>query len=182
MSQTQLVSYQDYRLFEADDPYFYQLLNGRLVQKKANSPRHQIILQNLNLSMALHVRSQQLGTVLFAPVDVFWDEYNAPHPDLVFVSTQKEALITNDGIMGAPDLVVEIVSPSSIARDRVEKLKLYQKYGIPEYWMIDPAYSSVEIYTLDDEQEYQLHQHVLEKGKAKSWVLKEWELEVATLF
>jgi Uma2 family endonuclease len=182
LSETQLISYQEYRQFEADDNFLYELLNGRLVKKNAPSPRHQMILQNLNRSMDNHVYANKLGKVLFAPVDVFLDEYNAPHPDLVFVSKAKEKLITADGIMGVPDLVVEIVSPSSVVRDRVEKLKLYQKYQIPEYWIIDPVYESVEIYTLDKAGEYTNHAHVIKNGSVQSLVLKDWTLQVEKLF
>ncbi len=182
LSETQLISYQEYRQYEASDNFLYELLNGRLVKKNAPSPRHQMILQNLNRSMDHHVYSNKLGKVLFAPVDVFLDEYNAPHPDLVFVSKAKETLITSEGIMGAPDLVVEIVSPSSVVRDRVEKLKLYQKHQIPEYWIIDPAYESVEVYTLDKSGEYTIEAHILKTGTVPSLVLKDGTVTVEMLF
>lgn len=182
LSETKLIRYQEYRQLEADDDLFYELLNGRIVKKNAPSPRHQIILQNLNRSIDHWVFSKKLGQVLLAPVDVFLDEYNAPHPDLVYISKEKESIITHDGIIGVPDLVMEIISPSSIVRDRVEKMKLYERFQIPEYWVVDPAYDAIEVYALNETGQYQIHANAVKEGSVQSKVLDKFNLGLDTIF
>ncbi len=134
--------------FADDDPYLYELIDGELVKEKASAPRHQLILGQLYYEVETVVRQHKLGVVLFAPVDVFLDEFNAPQPDLVFVAKAQRAIITNDGVIGTPSLVVEIISPSSVFRDRVSKKALYERFGIAEYWLIEPADSFIEVYGL----------------------------------
>ena len=109
------------------------------------------------------------------------DEYNVPQPDLVFVSKNKKHLITDDGIMGPPDLMIEIISPTSIIRDRVEKKKLYKQYQIPEYWIVDIKYKSIEVYFFEPE-DYELFSHATEQGKIQSKVLEKYELDLKDVF
>ncbi len=176
-----LVTYAEYKALDVDDNYLYELLDGELVQKAVPSPRHQKVLAELYDVVKAHVKANQLGTVLFAPVDVFLNEYNAPQPDLVFVSKARESLITNDGIMGAPDLVVEIISPSSLRRDRFDKMRIFKRFALPEVWLIDPANRSVEVYTLA-ETEYDLFSFAAETGEVTSKALPELKVNVAGLF
>lgn len=130
-----------------------------------------------------HVKTQKLGEVFFAPIDVFLDDESVPVPDLVFVSNANKHLITNDGIMGAPDLVVEIISPSSIKRDRVQKLKLYKRFSIGEYWLIDPANESIEIYHYDaKEKDYDLFSFGVGSGAVNSKTLPDLVVAVEQIF
>ncbi len=87
--------------------------------------------------MGNFISEKQLGRLLCAPVNVYLDDYNVPQPDVLFISSERQTIINADGIFGAPDLVVEIISPTSAARDRVEKLKLYERFGVKEYWLIE---------------------------------------------
>lgn len=124
--------------FDDNDPFRYELLNGELVPKSALSPWHQRLSGNRYFTIRQHVTERKLGEVFYAPVEVFLNEYNAPQPNLVFVSEAKKDIITHDGIMGAPDLLVRIVSPSFIRRDRFDKRDVYERFAIPEYWIADP--------------------------------------------
>jgi Uma2 family endonuclease len=176
-------TYEDYKALDVDDTYLYELINGELVKKAAPSPAHQRILKKLFLAMNKHVETAKSGELLFAPIDVFLDETNVPQPDLVFVSTAKNSLITDDGIMGIPDLVVEIISPSSFRRDRFDKFRLYKTYGIPEFWLIDPANRSVEVYTFSQaHHDYDLRDAFAETGLITSVALPEFKIEIAELF
>lgn len=139
------------------------------------------MLSELNDTIKGHVRANDLGTVLFAPVDVFLNEYNAPQPDLVFVAKVREALITDDGIMGAPDLVAEIISPSSVRRDRYDKMRIFKRFALPEVWLIDPANRSVEVHVLTG-TEYDLFSFAVEAGEVRSKALPELKVDVAALF
>ncbi|MCY7356984.1 MAG: Uma2 family endonuclease, partial [Rudanella sp.] len=130
--------------FDDHDTHLYEFLDGEIVKKnspafRAPNPRHQLILANLYYQVETFVRQQsQPGKVMFAPVDVFLDDVNGPQPDLVYVSRLNAHLITSDGVMGrsdgpAPDLIAEIISPSSIYRDRVTKKALFEQFGVQEY-------------------------------------------------
>ena len=168
--------------FDENDTYLYELLDGELVKKKAPAPRHQRILRDLSFAIHQFVMAGKLGEVLFAPVDVFLNEYNAPQPDLVFVAQNQIDLITNDGTMGVPTLVVEIISPSSIYRDRVTKKALYEQFGIQEYWLIDPADNYIEIFVLTD-GEYKLRSAAsLEEGQLVSVILPGLTIDLVALF
>ncbi|WP_229366036.1 Uma2 family endonuclease [Fibrisoma montanum] len=92
----------------------------------------------MSVSIYAHVEQHKLGQVYYAPIDVFLDEHNSPQPDLVFVATRQLAMITSNGIEGVPTLVVEIISPASIIRDRVTKKALYERSGVQAYWLVDP--------------------------------------------
>jgi len=86
---------------------------------------HQRISRNIFRALDNFVINNNLDEVLYAPIDVFLDEYNATQPNVLFLSSEKQHLVTPDGVKGAPDLVVEIISPSSMKRDRGDKMKLY---------------------------------------------------------
>jgi Uma2 family endonuclease len=147
-AQQRRYTFADYKALDVDDDFFYELINGELVKKSAPKPLHQIIQAKLFRLMVNYVFDNNLGILLCAPVDVYVDEYSVPQPDLLFIRKDNEHIITDDGVMGAPDLVVEIISPSSARRDRKDKLKLYEQRGVPEYWIVEPANATIERYSL----------------------------------
>ncbi len=161
--------------------FTYELINGEIVKKTSPHPRHQIVLSNLNESLRNFVRDKKLGIVLFAPIDVFLDEENALVPDLIFISETRKAIITDNGVEGAPDLVVEILSPGTAKYDRGDKMKVYKKHRVPEYWLVDPKLKSVEIYTFMD-GDYELKELVMDKGLVQSAVLAGFAPDVETVF
>jgi Uma2 family endonuclease len=154
--------------FDDDDNFYYELLDGELVIKSAPSPFHQRISLNIVRVLDEFVRKNNLGEVFYAPVDVFLDEYNAPQPDVLFLSTAKAHLVTVDGIQGAPDLVVEIISPSSVKLGRGQKMKLYERHGVAEYWLVDVRARSVEVYA-NAGNDFELHEvYVAEREPERS--------------
>ena len=169
--------------FDDNDTHQYELLDGELVKKKAPNPRHQLILAELYDQVKAYVRQQsQPGKVLFAPIDVFLDDNSAPQPDLVYLAPDKVSLVTSDGVIGAPTLVVEVISPSSIYRDRVTKKALYERFSVPEYWLVDPADNFIEIYALTDGGYKLLSAASVEEGQLSSAALPGLTLDVAALF
>ena len=135
--------------FDDTDDFQYEIINGEMIRKSAPSPIHQEVLKNLLYIIETYNRLQKKGRLFCAPIDVFLDDYNKLQPDLVFISEKKKS-ITNDGILGVPDLVIEIISPTSVIRDRIEKKNVFERFAIPEFWLVDPQYESIEIYTLKD--------------------------------
>lgn len=119
-----------------------ELLRGQFSMSPSPSPLHQICAYLLYERLSAAVRTVG-GLVLGAPLDVVLADDTVVQPDLLYVSPARRASV-QDRVIGPPDLVVEVVSPASVARDRVQKLSLYLQYGVPEYWIIDPASQMIE--------------------------------------
>ncbi len=178
------MTYQEFRQLEFDenDPFLYELIKGELVKKSAPSPEHQEISGLLYNKIFTHVSEKKLGKVLYAPIDVFLDEFSVPQPDLVFVRQERLHIIDKkEGILGVPDLVVEIMSPNSVKRDRFDKKELYEQFAVPEYWIVDPQNATIEVYRLQN-QRYALASFAAQTGAIHSEALSGWELEVSHLF
>ncbi len=188
------ITTNDFRIMEFDDTdsFYYELLNGELVAKSAPSPFHQRISGNIYFAMRLFATEHNLGEVLYAPIDVFLDEYNAAQPDVLFLSREKQHLVTPDGVQGPPDLVVEIISPSSMKRDRGDKMKLYERCGIGEYWLVDARTRSVEVYVnglVNGVQDFELRDVFIETASesaapalVRSVMLHDFTMPLAAVF
>ena len=130
------LTYDDY--LETSDDERYELLNGELILSPSPREIHQHILSVLHLRIGAFARERNLGKVYFSPFDVVLSDTDVVQPDLLFISSERTEIITPDNVRGAPDLVVEILSPATAERDRTLKLDLYAKHGVKEYWIVDP--------------------------------------------
>jgi Uma2 family endonuclease len=131
-----------------DDDKRYEVIDGKLYVTPAPVWRHQRGLGKLYWPIAQYVYGRQLGEVVTAPVGVVLDDENGVQPDLVYVSRDRQDIISERGIEGAPDLVVEVLSPGTQGRDRGIKMRRYALAGIPHYWIVDPATITLEAYRL----------------------------------
>ena len=131
------LTYQDYLSMDGDERY--ELIDGELIMVGAPNFAHQRVIILLGSGMHIFVDERDLGWVLSAPFDVLLSDTDVVQPDLLFVSKEREEIATPAYIRGAPDLVVEILSPSSTSRDWRDKFELYSKHGVKEYWIVDPA-------------------------------------------
>lgn len=120
-----------------EDGNRYEVIDGQLYMTPPPGWSHQVGVANLLLIVGAHVRDNGLGHVVPAPVGVKLDDENGLQPDLVYVSNERASIITERGVMGAPDLVVEVLSPSTRGRDLGVKLRRYAAAGIPHYWIMD---------------------------------------------
>lgn len=159
----------------------YELINGIIVKRSSPSPTHQIISGKLFDTINTFLKTNKLGIIFFAPIDVFLDDENLFLPDLVFISEKRKEIITENGIESSPDLVVEILSPSTARYDRGEKMKIYKRNQIQEYWIIDPKARSIEIYVFN-QNDYDLKEFAIEKGEVKSLVLENFVLNIENIF
>jgi len=123
-----------------------ELAMGRLREPPAPFFSHQTIALKIARMMADHAEPRGLGRVAIAPVDVILDRERALilQPDVLFVATERLAII-RDQVWGAPDLVVEVISPGSERRDRTQKLEWYRQYGVRECWLVDPRQDVVTV-------------------------------------
>ena len=171
-------TYEDY--LGLDDGVYFEIINGKAFMSPAPELFHQRWARKIFLAVERHVEAHKLGEVFFAPVDVVLDEKNVVQPDLVFVSTANAGLLERRGIMGAPDLVVEIISPTSLRRDRYDKRELYARFGVKEFWLADVANRAIEILALQPGG-YQLLSCATNEGKIRSEVLPGFELDLVSL-
>ena len=121
-----------------DDGKRYEVVDGVMYVSPPPVPDHQYAVTWLVVLVATHVRTHDLGVVYTAPIGVVLNVSIAVQPDLVYVSRERAHLISERGIEGAPDLVVEVPSPSTRGRDRNAKLRAYANGGVPHYWIADP--------------------------------------------
>lgn len=143
-------TYADY--LQTPDDVRYELIEGELVLAPAPIPRHQRISMNFTVSMGPFIRANELGELFYAPTDVHLSDNNVVQPDLLFVSAERFHIIGEIYIEAAPDLVIEIASPSTQDRDRGIKLELYARFGVREYWVAHPTNETIEPMYLDGGQ------------------------------
>ena len=176
-------TYEDWLRLPDDDATRYEVIDGELHVTPPPSVEHQFRAHRLAMKMTLHADAQGLGIVLPAPIGVMLPGQSVPiQPDIVFVSASRRQIIGQTYIEGAPDLVVEVLSPSNWPYDRGEKFRLYQSTGIPEYWIVDYRKRQIEVFTLE-EGEYALGQGVLREGDiARSRELTGFEVAVSEIF
>lgn len=125
-----------------------QLIENKIIMSPAPLDVHQEVIGEVFLSIAGYVKKHRLGKVRIAPYDVYLDAQNAFQPDIVFVSTERLHTIKRNGLHGAPDLIVEILSPATSKLDKQQKKNVYERCGVKEYWIIDPTDRSVYGYEL----------------------------------
>jgi Uma2 family endonuclease len=140
-------TYDDYKTLAASTDDRHELIDGDLYMVPAPTVTHQTVSQNIALRLAQHVRVTACGRMLYAPLDVVLGEgetRSVVQPDILFVSNERARIVTDDEIVGAPDLVVEILSKSTVKRDTGVKKALYARSGVREYWLVDPEAHSIE--------------------------------------
>lgn len=138
-----------------DDGQRYEILNGVLeLMSPGPSPTHQEVSRELEFIFMQGCRNEFL--IYHAPIDVILSDRNVVQPDILMLHRSRQHIVTNRGIEGAPDLIVEIVSPGSRSRDRITKFNLYAQHGVPEYWIIDAVSRTLERYRLAEDGQYQI--------------------------
>ncbi|MEW6171990.1 MAG: Uma2 family endonuclease [Bacillota bacterium] len=172
-------TYEDYRKLPEGAPY--QLVGGELVLTPAPGTYHQIISFNLGLAMGNIVVSKRLGRILFAPIDVYLEETETYQPDIIFIARERMEIIEPARINGAPDLVAEILSPTTAYYDLRKKYKVYEKCGVSEYWIVDPEEKSVQIFLLK-EGKFALDQEAATQGTVTSRVIEGFTISLETIF
>jgi Uma2 family endonuclease len=146
--ETYRVTFEDWLRFP-DDGRLYEILDGELYVSPTPNTRHQRIASDLHFWLYRHLREGGLGTVLPAPTGVRLAEDSVPEPDLVVILAAHSFRIEEAAVVGPPDLVVEILSPGTAGRDLGPKRALYERSGVPEYWIVDPQQASVEVLSLE---------------------------------
>ena len=142
-------TYEDYAALP-DDGRRYEIVNGVLVMAPAPTPEHQDIVGEIYVALRAYVKLAGLGRVFMGPLDVQLSPENTFQPDLVVLLNAHLERVAEKKISGAPDLAVEIASPSTAAYDRLTKYEKYAQAGITEYWIVKPTRRTVEVLVLEN--------------------------------
>ena len=171
-------TYRDYLQLPEQDRR--ELIEGDFYMAPAPNIRHQTISLSLGLVLVNFVRNNGLGKVFLAQTDVVLSDLNVVQPDILYISNERREIITENNISGAPDLVVEILSPSTASRDRELKLGLYARFGVREYWIVDPDESSIQVMELGSEGYTTIKTY--DSGEVESSVLPGFRIAIEEIF
>jgi Uma2 family endonuclease len=141
-------TYAEFARLPSEGSTRYEVIDGELVVTPSPTSRHQAVVTELSFLLHGFVRARGLGRVLTGPVDVLLAEGDYLTPDLVFVGKDRVSGLSDRGVEGPPDLVVEVLSPSTEHRDRGVKVERYRHFGVVEYWIVDPEARTIEIWGL----------------------------------
>ena len=133
-----------------------EVIENQLYMTPPPNEYHQGTLTDLLLEIGNHVKQQQLGIVRVAPYGVYLNDSNVVEPDLLFIALENTRFIKKNGYHGAPDLIIEILSPSNEQHDTVKKKRLYEKTGVKEYWIVDPETKLATGYEWKEGKYYEL--------------------------
>ncbi len=140
------LTYDDFLLFP-DDGKRHELIDGEHYVTPSPNTKHQRVSGNLFFLMRAWLEEHPIGQVFYAPFDVVFSRFDVVEPDLLYVSNERmKEIVTAQHVTGAPDIVVEIGSPGTRKRDETIKRRLYERSGVSEYWVLDPALDVVRVY------------------------------------
>ena len=139
---------KDYQQLPEGAPY--QLINGKLIMSPSPNRIHQKLIVEISRVIGNYLKTNTIGEAYIAPSDVYLDDENVVQPDIYFVSNANLSILTDAGAEGAPDMIIELLSPSNAYYDLRAKLQLYEKYGVKEYFIVDPEDNMVIAYKLTE--------------------------------
>ncbi|MHB1757363.1 MAG: Uma2 family endonuclease [Leptospirillum sp.] len=176
-------TYEEFMTLPEGGACRYEIIEGELFMTPSPNSKHQEISGNLFAVIWTHLRSNPFGKVFAAPYDVVFsqDPLQVTEPDLVFVSKAHASIITEKNIQGVPDLLIEILSPGTAATDRRVKRALYERFGVPEYWIVDPEAEAVQVFRLSNGR-YGIGLEFRKEDALDSHLLPGLSIPLATVF
>jgi Uma2 family endonuclease len=161
------LTYDDFLLFP-DDGKRHELIDGEHYVTPSPSRKHQAIVWNLTVRIGTYLEANPVGRAFGAPFDVVFSQFDVVEPDLLFISNARLEVLTTKNVQGAPNLVVEIGSPSTRQRDETIKRKLYERFGVEEYWVIDPEIETIAVYKRVGEAYQRVQELAVERNETLS--------------
>jgi len=177
-------TYEDYKSLPVWENKQYELLDGELITVPAPSTYHQKISGQIYFLIKLFVEKTGSGVIFYYPLDVVLEGEegcDVVQPDIIFISKDRLDIIKEEEIRGAPDLVIEILSPATEKKDKFCKKSLYAIHAVREYWIVDLTKKTIELYTLTGEG-FKLHQEYKVGDILRSIVLEGLEIDLKDIF
>ena len=148
-----------------DDGVRRELIDGELYVTPSPNRKHQSIVLNLGYLMKAHLRQSQAGRVFVAPFDVLLSRIDVVEPDVLYISrARQDEVLTAKHVVGAPDLVVEVGSPGTRRTDERVKQRLYERFAVPEYWIVDPDLDAIKVFRLVEMRYQRVQELSLDAG------------------
>jgi len=178
----QKVSYEEFQTLPRDGSKRFELIEGEVFMTPSPNTRHQRAVAKLLRRLSDFTDEHDLGEVFIAPYDIVFSKWTALEPDLLFIRKERSSIITDANVQGAPDLVIEILSPSNKAYDRKTKLRAYEKAGVPELWYLDPEEKTAEVLNLGSDRRYVVTAELSGNDAIVSSVLPGFSITLARIF
>ena len=142
------LDYEQFQRIPRYDGRRFELIDGKVFTPPTPNTAHQRTVGKVLIALDRFVEHQGVGEVFLGPLDVVFNGWTALEPDLLFIRKDRASIVTDANVAGAPDLVIEILSPGNKAYDRKTKLRAYEKAGVPEIWYLDPEDQTAEVLNL----------------------------------
>lgn len=169
-----------FSLEEYEQNDLIQLIDGEVVLGKPCFPIHQGIVREV-IFLLMTIARKTGGEVLMIPIEVYLDENNVFEPDVIYLKPDSQCTVGEKRLTGAPELVVEVLSPSTAKYDRQQKYQAYEKHGVHEYWIVDPVHQTIEVWTLNQAGKFERQGAFADDNTFKSATLNE-NVDVKVIF
>jgi Uma2 family endonuclease len=179
LTEPKLKTYDDYA--KMPEGTSCQLIGGEIIMSPTPDLFHQDIVGNFYVELRLFVDAGKLGKVFIAPTDVYFSEHETFQPDILFVSTERLHILKETRIEGAPDLIVEVLSPGTGYYDLANKKDVYEQSGVKEYWIVDPKVKSIEVLT-NQNGSYVTFAKAKKSGTVASKLLSGFQMDLTSVF
>lgn len=157
-----------------------QLIDGEVIFDMPPIPKHQRIVREILILLSLIAR-QKGGEALSSPIEVYLDENNVYEPDVLYLTENSQCIVGEKRLRGAPELIVEVLSPSTAKYDRQQKYHAYEKHSVAEYWIVDPVHETIEVWTLNQDGKFERRGAYADDDSFKSVTLNE-NIDVKVIF
>jgi len=175
-------TYEDLLHFP-DDGKRHEIINGEHYVTPSPHTKHQVIVGNLHMALGSYLKTRPIGAVFFAPCDVVFTNFDVVEPDLLYISRARREVLTEKHVRGAPDLVVEVLSPGTRRTDEVTKRDLYERCGVLEYWVVDPKLDAIKIYRRVEDAFVRVEELSVEHGDVLTTpLLPGWSISLRDTF
>ncbi len=166
-----------------DDGRRHEIIDGEHYVTPSPNTKHQTVVTNVLASVYGYLKDHSIGRVFTAPFDVVFSNFDIVEPDVLYISRARLEVLTTQHVRGAPDLVVEILSPGTRRTDEITKRRLYERFGVQEYWVLDPELDSVKVYRRG-EAAFERVAELNAEGEdvLKTPLLPGWSMPVAEIF
>jgi len=177
---TRISAEEYFQLPEYEEHTLIQLIDGEVIISMAPILKHQDIVREIIVLFAILSR-QKGGKAYPAPTEVYLDKHNIYEPDVLYLKPDTQCVMDEKRLIGAPDLVVEVLSPGTAKYDRDAKFQAYQKHEVNEYWIIDPAHDLIEVWTLNESGKF-AKLGVFDKSDTFQSITLDEKITVKTIF
>lgn len=165
-----------------EDGRRWELIDGDFEVNPAPSPRHQTVSRRLQFELMRALEEPGRALVFNAPIDLILSPHQVLQPDLAIIRSERQALVTERGIEGPPDIIVEVLSPSTRLLDQRVKKGLYARFAVPEYWMVDPVGGQIELYRLQPGADFEIERRFDRTSWLTTSSFPELNIELARVF